>query len=83
MQNVSVAFEILTTGAPVPVGWKNSSGHLIWDVNIDFTHKARWVKDGHCMHEPKESNYSGVVSRDSVIIALTYADFNDVDVTAD
>ena len=48
MQNVSVAFEILPTGAPVPVGWKKSSGHLIWDVKIYFTQKSRWVKYGHC-----------------------------------
>ena len=48
MQNVSVAFEILPTGAPVPVGWKKSSRHLIWDVKIYFTQKSRWVKYGHC-----------------------------------
>ena len=29
MHNVSVDFEILPTVAPVPVGWKKSSGHLI------------------------------------------------------
>ena len=82
MYNVSVAFEIILTGAPVPVGWKNSSGHIIWDVNMDFTRKYRWVKDGHRTPDPKESNYAGVVSRDSVRIALSYAALNDVDVTA-
>ena len=30
----------------------------------------------------KESNYAGVVSRDSVRISLTYAALNDVDMTA-
>ena len=34
---VSVAFEILPTVNPVPDGWKKSSGHLIWDVKMDFT----------------------------------------------
>ena len=82
MHNVPVAFEILPTGAPVTVGWKKSSGHLIWDVKMDFTQKDRWVKDGHHTPDPKESNYAGVVSRDSVITALTYAALNDVDVTA-
>ena len=37
MHNVSVAFEILPTGAPVPVGRRKSSRHLIWDVKMDFT----------------------------------------------
>ena len=83
MHNVSVDFEILPTGAPVTVGWKNSHGHLIWYVNMDFAQNACWVKDGHRTPDPKESNYSGVVSIDIVRISLTYADLNDVDVTAD
>ena len=82
MHNVSVAFEILPTGAPVPVGWKKSYVHLIWDVNMDFTRKACWVKYGHRTPDPKQSNYTGVVSRDSVRIYLTCASLNDVDVTA-
>ena len=47
MTNVSIAFEILEEGEPVPVGWSKSSGHLIWDVKVDFTRKCRWVKDSH------------------------------------
>ena len=75
-------FEILPTGTPVLVGWKNSSGNLIWDVNMDFTQKSRWFRDGHRTPDPKKSNYAGMVSRDIVRIALTYAALNDVDVTA-
>ena len=82
MHNVSVAFEMLPTGAPVPVGWKKSPGHLIWDVQMDFTKKSYWVKYKHCTPDPKESNYASVVSRYSVIISLTYAALNYVDVTA-
>ena len=82
MHNVSVAFEILPTGAPVPVGWKKSSGHLIRDLKMDFTRKDRWVKDGHCMPDPKYLKYAGMVSRESARISLTYAALNDVDVTA-
>ena len=82
MLNVSLDFEILPNGSPVPVGWKKSSGHLIWYVNIDFTQKARWFRDGNRTPDPKESNYAGMVSRDIVRIALTYAALNDVDVTA-
>ena len=66
----------------MPIGWKKPSGHPIWDVKMDFTRKSRWVKYGHRTPGPKYSNYAGVVSTDSVIIALTYADLNDLYVTA-
>ena len=82
MHNVSVAFDLLEQEAKAPLGWKPSSGHIIFDVKMDFTRKARWVKDGHNIPDPSTSNYAGVVSRDSVHIALTYAALNDVDVTS-
>jgi hypothetical protein len=82
MTNVSIAFEILDEGERAPSDWKRSSGHLIWDVKMDFTRKARWVKDGHKTPDPVSSNYAGVVSRDSVRIALTYAALNELDVFA-
>jgi hypothetical protein len=44
MSNVSIAFEILEDGEHAPTNYKKSSGHLIWDVKMDFTRKARWVK---------------------------------------
>ena len=80
MANVRVAFEILEESQPIPVGWTRSSGHLIYDVKMDFTRKARWVKDGHRTPEPEQSTYAGVVSRESVRIALTYAALNGLNV---
>jgi hypothetical protein len=59
MTNVLIAFEILDEGEPAPSDWKESSGHLIWDVKMDFTRKARWVKDGHKTADPLTSNYAG------------------------
>ena len=51
---------------------------------MDFTRKARCVKDGHRTPDPKISNYTGVVTRDSIHIVLTYASLNDLEViTAD
>jgi hypothetical protein len=44
--------------------------------------KARWVLDGHLTRDADYSTYAGVVSRESVHIALTYAALNGVDVTA-
>ena len=49
---------------------------------MDFTRKARWVLDGHCQGQPEGSTYAGVVSRESVRIALTYAALNKLDVIA-
>ena len=80
--NVSIAFELLEKGAKAQPGWKPSSGHITFDVKIDFTRKAGWVKDGHKTPDQSTSNYSVVVLRDSVWITLTYDFFNDVDVTA-
>ena len=82
MHNVGVAFEILEDGATAPKGWHKVTGHLIWDVKMDFTRKARWVLDGHKTPDPEGSTYAGVVSRESVRIALTYAALNGLDVFA-
>jgi hypothetical protein len=82
MPNVKVAFEILESDQPIPKRWTKSSGHLVFDVKMDFTRKARWVKDGHRTPTPTESTYAGVVSQESVRIALTYAALNGIDVQA-
>jgi hypothetical protein len=58
------------------------TGHLVWDVKMDFTRKARWVLDGHKTPTPIGSTYAGVVSRDSIQIAFTYAALNDLGVSA-
>ena len=47
---------------------------------MDFTRKARWVLDGHKCEAPTISSYAGVVSRESIRIALTYAALNDLDI---
>jgi hypothetical protein len=73
MCNVCVAFEILGPGMKAPPGWHKASGHLIFDVKMDFTMKARWVKDGHETPNSATSSFAGVVSRDSIRIALTHA----------
>lgn len=82
MTNVGIAFDILDMNQHVPVGWKPVTGRLIFDVKMDFTRKARWVLDGHKLPDPGVSTYAGVVSRESVRIALTYAALNDIDVYA-
>jgi hypothetical protein len=82
MHNVGIAFEILGDGQKAPVGWHKVTGHLIYDVKMDFTRKARWVLDGHKTADPIGSSYAGVVSRESIRIAFTYAALNKLNVCA-
>ena len=76
MKNVGVAFEVLPEGSKATAGWKPVTGHLVWDIKIDFTRKVHWVKDGHRIPDPKSSNYAGIVSRESIRILLTHAAHN-------
>ena len=62
MSNVAEAFEKLEEGNVQSMGWKKFSGHLVFDIKMDFTRKARWVKDGHKTSDPDYSTYAGVVS---------------------
>jgi hypothetical protein len=78
-----VAFEFLDDDAPIPVGYRKMCGHMIFDIKLDLTRKARWVADGPQSEMPRESTYSSVVFRDSVRIFFTLAaSLNDVDVLA-
>ena len=55
---------------------------MIYDIKMDFTRKARLVAEGCRTPDTVNSTYAGVVSRESVRIALTYAALNDLDVYA-
>ena len=82
MANVGIAFQILAEGKRAPVGWRKSSVHLVFDVKMTGERKARLVKDGHRTPDPETSSYAGVVSRESVRIALTYASLMNIPVCA-
>ena len=82
MINVAIAFKILDKSKSAPVGWSMESWHLIFDVKMEFTRNARWNLDSHGSANPNGSTYDGVVSRDSVSIALTYSELNDIELLA-
>ena len=82
MFNMGIAFEVLEEKQSAPPGWSKVTGHLVWDVKMDFTRNARWVLDGHKTPDPIGSTYAGVVSRESIRIAFTYAALNGLDVFA-
>ena len=54
--------------------------HMVFDVKMDFTQKARFVAGGHLTDDPTTITYSCVVSRDLVRIALTIEELNGLDV---
>ena len=61
---------------------KNNDGNSIGEYNenikLEFTRKVRWVEDGHTTPNPEWSTYTGVVYRETVQIALTYAALNGI-----
>ena len=65
-----------------PHGWSKVTGHLVWDVKMDFTHKVYWVLDGHKTLDPVGSMYAEVVSHESIHITFTYAALNGLNVCA-
>ena len=47
MGNVGVAFKVIPNGRSDPPTCRKVTGHLIWDVKMDFTRKSRWVLYEH------------------------------------
>jgi hypothetical protein len=41
MTKIGIAFEVLDEGISAQKGWHKVTGHLVWDVKMDFTRKAR------------------------------------------
>ena len=72
MYQVGVDFKILKYGEHITIGYKKDSGHQIFDIKMDFTRKVQWVKNGHLTPDLEDLKYPGVVSCESVRIALTY-----------
>lgn len=80
MREISVDFEILENGQKTPPMWKWSNRHLFFDVKIDFTRNNLWVKSRHKTSNPEISSYAGVISRESIQIALTYAALHGINI---
>jgi hypothetical protein len=82
MKHVRPAFRVLEEGEAIPVGSTWIPCHMIFDVKINFTHKARFVAGGHKTEPPKSITYSSVASRDSIRIAFLLSALNDVNILA-
>lgn len=82
MANIRTVFHFLDECERVPPGHKWIKCHLVFDVKMDLTRKARYVAGGHVTNPPSELTYSSVVMRDSMQITLLLAAQNDVELLA-
>ncbi len=77
MKDNAQAFHFLDPGESIPVGSQWVPFHMIFDVKVDLTRKARFVAGGHWTTTPMQLTYSSVVTRESVRIAFLIAALND------
>lgn len=91
MGNVKIAFrahekhtydEVKRGQAKELIGYTEIECHIVFDIKLDFTRKARFVAGGHKAEAPACMTYSSVVSRDSVRLAFMIAALNDLDVSS-
>ena len=82
MRDIAVAFKLKDDDERIGNDYKSVGFHMVFDIKMDFTRKARLVADGHKVPDPAVSTYSGVVSRESVRIAFIYAALNELDIMA-
>ena len=82
MANSRIAFEVLGEGECAPVGYTQITCHLIFDIKMDLTRKARYVTGGHLTDPPTSITYASVVGRETVRIAFLIASLNDLKILA-
>ena len=78
MKNVRIAFKMLEDTDHIPPAHEFVPCHLLFDVKIDGTAKARLVAAGCRTADPQGSTWAGVVSRETVRLGLTYAALNNL-----
>jgi Reverse transcriptase (RNA-dependent DNA polymerase) len=81
MKTVTPAFHFLKGSQP-PIGHQKIPCHVVFDVKMDFTRKARFVAGGHKTEPPASITYASVVSRESVQIAFLIAALNGLEVVS-
>jgi hypothetical protein len=57
MKNNRLAFQFLEEDEAIPIGYKWIKCHMIFDVKMDFTRKARFVAGGHMTDPPASITY--------------------------
>ena len=64
MNNSRIAFQVLDADDQPPIGYTEITCHLIFDVKMDLTRKARYVAGGHLTDPPSSMTYASVVGRE-------------------
>ena len=64
------------------IGYTEITCHMVFDIKLDLTRKARLVAGGHLTDAPTSLTYSSVVSRDSIRMAFLIAALNGLEVMA-
>ena len=82
MCTVAVVFKLKDNKKCIGNDYKYVGFHVVFDIKMDFTWKARLVANGYKVPDPAVSTYSGVVLRESACIAFTYAALNKLDIMA-
>ena len=80
MNNSRVDFNLLDRGNHDPVGYKEITCYLIFDVKMDFTRKARDVTVRHIADSPLYITFAGVLCSDSVRLAFIISLLYDLDI---
>ena len=62
MSKILPAVKILDKNVTKPVGYQQILCHIIFDVKMDFTQKARYVTGGHKTVDPETPTYASVVT---------------------
>ena len=91
MDKVKVAWRLYDTHGPDEVrigkasdliGYRDIKCHMIFDMEMDYTRKARFVAGGHSTDAPSLVTYSRVVSEASVRLAVLIAAHTNVHILA-
>jgi hypothetical protein len=62
------------------IGYQEIGCHMVFDIKMDFSRKARFVAGWHTTEAPTSMTYYSVVSRESVRLAFLIAALNDIDI---
>ena len=72
--------EVRDGKVPELTGFQEIGYHIVFDIKMDFTRKARFVAGGHTTEAPTLLTYSSVMWHDSIRIAFLIAALNDIDI---
>ena len=82
MDNIRVGFDILELGQRFEPGQTYVYCYMIFEVKMNFRHKARYVANGARTPDLTTTSYAGVVSRESIRIVFTLDALNELDIMA-